>query len=524
MQKFRMLQGQENVKNSREAINENFISVASNFASDAFPTSNLYVGMKFYHTGEQKTYTLRQLDPVRWDEDASGRFKNARNISLTGKVQSATVGFDGTADIAIQVTRVEADVCNGNAASATVAASVKGAISSQNAPRHVWFSGANSEAQREYANNFVYNPVTGALAVPWVEGTASLASRAFTADRAGADGNGANIAATYAPKNGAGAGGTWGINIGGRAAVANVADRVGNDAADMRFHWDGRGGQPPWVWGSDNPYDTRVYNPSNFNVNHANTANSAGSANTAVRADRAERADAAARADNAKNADRAETARRAEEAQHADRARHADTAGRADSAARADSSEIAKRAEAAGTASYTSGYAEKAKRADSTGWADGAQRAKTAERADGTGWADGAEWAKSAQWAKTAERADTAGRADSAGWADNAGTVGGKSVEQIKNESSRVAILSGVIKNDEIIPLPDGYTEAQCRWIVSMSRAQISEHEKIRIPKDRPYNLVCLTNGRKVKCGASLSSWDVYMFGETARYLVIGVK
>ena len=361
MQKFRMLQGQENVKNSREAINENFISVVSNFAGDAFPTSNLYVGMKFYHTGEQKTYTLRQLSPVRWDEDASGRLKNARNISLTGKVRSVTVGFDGTADIAIQVTRVEADVCNGNAASATVAASVKGAISSQNTPRHVWFSGANNETQREYANNFVYNPVTGTLAVPKVEGTASLASRAFTADRAGADGNGANIAATYATKNGAGASGTWGINIGGRAAVANVADRVGNDNASMRFHWDGRGGQPPWVWGSDNPNDMRVYNPANFNVNHANTANSAGAANSAGRANTAERAD---------------------------------------------------RADRAGTANYTSGYSEKAKRADAAGWADGAQRAKSAERADTAGRAD------------SAARADVAGRVENAGnasYADRAG-------------------------------------------------------------------------------------------------------
>ena len=483
MQKFRMLQGQENVKNSREAINENFISVVSNFAGDAFPTSNLYVGMKFYHTGEQKTYTLRQLDPVRWDEDASGRLKNARNISLTGKVQSATVGFDGTADIAIQVTRVEADVCNGNAASATVAASVKGAISSQNAPRHVWFSGANSETQREYANNFVYNPVTGALAVPWVEGTASLASRAFTADRAGADGNGANIATTYTPKNGAGAGGTWGINIGGRAAAANVADRVGNDAADMRFHWDGRGGQPPWLWGSDNPNDMRVYNPANFNVNHANTANSAGAANTAGRANTAERADSAARADNAESAKRADTA------------------------------------------SYTSGYAEKAKRADGAGrsdragYADNAGTAGSADRAKTAGWADGAQRAKSAERADTAGRADSAARADGAGWADNAGTVGGKSVEQIKNESSRVAILSGAIKNGEIIPLPDGYTEAQCRWMVSMQVPWVEKKDGKRIIGSF---VTCYTTGRVVVCAGG--SPPMAEFPSTANYIVIGVK
>ena len=470
MQKFRMLQGPENVKNSRESINENFISVASNFAGDIFPTSNLYVGMKFYHTGEQKTYTLRQLDPVRWDEDASGRLKNARNISLTGKVQSATVGFDGTADIAIQVTRVEADVCNGNAASATVAASVKGAISSQNAPRHVWFSGANSEAQREYANNFVYNPVTGTLAVPQVEGTASLASRAFTADRAGADGNGANIAATYVPKNGAGASGTWGINIGGRAAVANVADRVGNDAADMRFHWDGRGGQPPWVWGGDNPYDTRVYNPSNFNVNHANTANSAGSANTAVRADTAGRADSAARADTAKNADRAETARRAEEARLADEATSANGARRADTAGRADS----------------------------------AQRAKTSEFAD------------------NAQRAENANYATSAGYSANAGMIGGKTVEQITGGTGiKIALLSGSVVDKGRIPIPEGYTEHQCKFIVSPSVVGFDLWNGATKTVT-----TCYVGGRSVTCFSRV--WygvsDVRDFSGTAEYLVIGVK
>ena len=412
MQKFRMLQGQENVKNSREAINENFIAVASNFSGEAFPTSNLYVGMKFYHTGEQKTYTLRQVDPVRWDEDTSGKLKNARDIKLTGKVKSETISFDGTSDVAINVINVEADVCNGNAASATVAASVKGAISSQNAPRHVWFSGVNNEQQREYANNFTFNPVSGTLTVPRLEGTASTAVRAYTSDKAVADGNGGNIAETYAPKNGAGASGTWGINIGGRAAIANVADRVGNDAADMRFHWSGQGGQPTWVWGGNGPSDTQVYNPANFNVNHANTAN----------------------------------------------------------------------------------------RASNAGWADGAQRAKSAERADG------------------------------AGWADNAGRVGGKTIDDIRNESSRIIILSGTIRNGEYIPLPSGYEESQCKWIVSIANDNPSN-----APWDIPeagtwlhYKYECYTEGRKVICHTYLGHQprrrEAYWVDSIANYMIIGVK
>ena len=457
MQNFRMLQGQENVKNSREAINDNFVAVASNFSGDSYPTSNLYVGMKFYHTMERKTYTLRQLDPVRWDEDTPDRLKNARNISLTGKVQSEKIAFDGSADAVINVTRVEADVCNGNSATATTAFGVRGAISSQNAPRHVWFSGVNNETQREYANNFMYNPVTGTLAVPRVEGTASISERSYTADKAGADGSGANIAATYAPKNGAGAYGTWGINIGGRAEVANVADRVGNDSANMRFHWNGQGGQPPWLWGGNSPYDAYVWNPSNFNVNHANTANSAGAANTAGRANTAERAD---------------------------------------------------RADRAGTANYTSGYSEKAKRADAAGWADGAQRAKSAERADGAGWADNA---------GHANHADRAGYTDKTGYADNAGTVGGKSVEQIRNESSRVAVLSGTINDGETIPLPDGYSEAQCKWLVSMRQRKYDG--------DATFAFDCYTNGRTVVCHFFVSgAKHLIVRPAIANYIVIGVK
>ena len=545
MQKFRMLQGQENVKNSREAINENFISVASNFAGDAFPTSNLYVGMKFYHTGEQKTYTLRQIDPVRWDEDASGRLKNARNISLTGKVQSATVGFDGTADIALQVTRVEADVCNGNAASATVAASVKGAISSQNAPRHVWFSGANNETQREYANNFVYNPATGTLAVPHVEGTASLASRAFTADRAGADGNGANIAATYATKNGAGASGTWGINIGGRSVVANVSDRVGNDAADMRFHWSGQGGQPIWLWGGNNPNDSYVWNPSNFNVNHANTANSAGSANTAGRANTAERADFAARADNAKNADRAETARKTDGAEYSNRAVRVENDyrnmrfhwsgpaknGQPNAVWGGNDGEnmyVYNPSNFTVSRANTAGWTNNAKRADSAGYADNAGQADNSNKAkyaDSAGWtnnakrAESAGWADGAQRAKSVERADAAGYADRAGYSNNAGTVGGKTIEQIKDESSRVVTISGEILDGGTIPLPNGYTEAQCKWIVSMKFVSLYWENGYMT------DFVCCTNGRVVRCCTERPGKRRKIINHgVANYFVVGVK
>lgn len=59
----------------------------------------------------------------------------------------------------------------------------------------------------------------------------------------------------------------------GRANNAINADKLKN----MIFHWSGQGGQPPWLWGGSDGTNMYVYNPSNFNVNHANTAGSANS-------------------------------------------------------------------------------------------------------------------------------------------------------------------------------------------------------------------------------------------------------
>lgn len=47
--------------------------------------------------------------------------------------------------------------------------------------------------------------------------------------------------------------------------------------AGIAFNWAGRGGQPTWMFGGEVANDIGVYNPANFNVNHAN---SAGNANT----------------------------------------------------------------------------------------------------------------------------------------------------------------------------------------------------------------------------------------------------
>ena len=61
-------------------------------------------------------------------------------------------------------------------------------------------------------------------------------------------------------------------NVNGTATNAKYVD---NDSAYMRFHWNGQSGQPTWLWGGNESGNMYVYNPSNFNVNYANSAGNA---------------------------------------------------------------------------------------------------------------------------------------------------------------------------------------------------------------------------------------------------------
>src|SRR5450830_514720 len=73
--------------------------------------------------------------------------------------------------------------------------------------------------------------------------------------------------ATYAPSlTGAGATGTWAINVTGSANTL----MIGGSATT--FNWSGQPGQPTWVWGGNSPGNMYVYNPANFSVNYATTA------------------------------------------------------------------------------------------------------------------------------------------------------------------------------------------------------------------------------------------------------------
>lgn len=66
----------------------------------------------------------------------------------------------------------------------------------------------------------------------------------------------------------------------GNASTATTAAKLGRDGntgVPMTFNWSGKNGQPSWLWGGNDGSNMYVYNPSNFNVNYANSAGTSSS-------------------------------------------------------------------------------------------------------------------------------------------------------------------------------------------------------------------------------------------------------
>ena len=83
---------------------------------------------------------------------------------------------------------------SGNATSATTATKVSAVAGTANADRHVWFSDSSYEVNRNYDDDFKYNPSTNTLTVSNVTGNAATAT---TATKATQDESGNNIKASY---------------------------------------------------------------------------------------------------------------------------------------------------------------------------------------------------------------------------------------------------------------------------------------------------------------------------------------
>ena len=63
---------------------------------------------------------------------------------------------------------------------------------------------------------------------------------------------------------------------GALTGLASEASTLNLSGTAGTFHWQGQGGQPTWLWGGNAPADQYVYNPANFSVSHATTADNGG--------------------------------------------------------------------------------------------------------------------------------------------------------------------------------------------------------------------------------------------------------
>ena len=128
MQKYKEINGNDYVKDSRTTINETMQSIQSMNSGTAFPTNNLFEGMKCYRTDLKKTYTLTDVENNTWVEDAHAtlsdeathaasatKLDTARSLNLGGAVTADAATFDGTADATINVKTLDATKLKGTA-------------------------------------------------------------------------------------------------------------------------------------------------------------------------------------------------------------------------------------------------------------------------------------------------------------------------------------------------------------------------------------------------------------------------
>lgn len=131
--------------------------------------------------------------------------------------------------------------------------------------------------------------------------------------------------------------------------------------------------------------------------------------------------------------------------------------------------------------------------------------------------------------AATATKLQTARTITLGGDLSGYATFDGSANITISGSVSNISALHGTITNGGTIPLPSGYTEAQCKWIVSIndSNANGTGWDVREGLSTNHYETRCYTTGRVVT--ATMYTYnDITDTGETyaasANYIIIGVK
>ena len=113
------------------------------------------------------------------------------------------------------------------------------------------------------------------------------------------------------------------------------------------------------------------------------------------------------------------------------------------------------------------------------------------------------------------------------GNADSASRLEGHSLEQIRSFGTKVAVLSGAIAHGATIPLPEGYTEEQCKWVVFITSFSGYAYSDGRSSMRGAY---CRTNQKRVvECGyegvySNKTKNHTFHASGSVGYIVIGVK
>ena len=93
MQNYKEIKPTDYVKDSREDINNNFITLMSDFSGTVFPTNDLVEGMKCNRTDRKKVYMLQQ-DLATWTElfDYNNNKVTVPNATAAGSASNDAVG------------------------------------------------------------------------------------------------------------------------------------------------------------------------------------------------------------------------------------------------------------------------------------------------------------------------------------------------------------------------------------------------------------------------------------------------
>ncbi len=92
--------------------------------------------------------------------------------------------------------------------------------------------------------------------------------------------------------------------------------------------------------------------------------------------------------------------------------------------------------------------------------------------------------------------------------------------QEISSQAVQVAVLSGTVAHGNYIPLPSGYTQAQCKWMVAVRDAGTTAYDMRKVMAYADSNRLVTSRYSYYDVNGGLY-WEQ---GTAADYIIIGVK